>query len=82
MKDVIWECADSVEVDTVSGGEKNFKLVDRQRQYFDFHLTDKSRAINAAMTEEGYGLPVDRDGKQRDGKPDIGCYEFVEEPKE
>ena len=82
IKNVIWEIADSVDVDTVSGGEKNFVLVDRNRQHFDFHLSKKSRAIDSATTEGGYIMPTDRDGRRRDDHPDIGCYEFVEGEKE
>lgn len=81
ISNIIWENPDSVSVDTVSGGEKNFKLINRNRQYFDFHLSSKSKAINAAASGE-YSLPTDRDGRHRDDKPDMGCYEYVEEQKE
>lgn len=81
IKGVIWENADSIDVDTVSGGPKNFKLINMNRQHFDFHLSDKSRAINAALSEGEYAMPHDRDGKTRDSKPDIGCYEYFEEEK-
>lgn len=81
ISNIIWENPDSVSVDTVSGGDKNFKLIDRNRQYFDFHLSNKSRAINAAASGE-YSLPTDRDGRHRDDKPDMGCYEYVDEKKE
>lgn len=57
-------------------GEKNFILVDIDKQRYDFHLKAVSPAINAANTE--YALPEDRDGNQRDELPDIGCYEYYD----
>lgn len=82
IQNVIWENADSVDIDTVSGGEKNFRLVDSKKQHYDFHLRSTSRAIGAASTESGYLMPLDRDGRRRDDEPDMGCYEFYEEEKE
>ena len=82
IRNVIWENVDSVDIDTVSGGEKNFRLVDRYKQHYDFHLSERSRAIGAATTEAEYAMPIDRDGRRRDDRPDIGCYEFVESAKE
>lgn len=78
IKNVIWENADSVKTDTVCGGEKNFRLVDINKQHFDFHLSKVSRAIGTATKEGGYALPTDRDGRKRDDEPDMGCYEFLE----
>ena len=71
--DIIWE---NVE-DTVSGGEKNFKLVDINTQHYDFHLSERSKAINASNVS--FATKKDRDGNPRDEKPDIGCYEFRKE---
>lgn len=82
IQNVIWENADSVRIDTVSGGEKNFKLIDANRQHYDFHLSGTSRAIGAATKEDGYLMPLDRDGRRRDDNPDMGCYEYVEEEKD
>lgn len=82
IKNVVWENADSVDTDTVSGGEKNFKLVDINRQHYDFHLSEVSRAIGLATKEDGYNQPLDRDGRRRDGQPDAGCYEFYEDKEE
>ena len=82
IRNVIWENVDSVDIDTVSGGEKNFRLVDRYKQHYDFHLSERSRAIGTATTEAEYAMPIDRDGRRRDDRPDIGCYEFVESAKE
>lgn len=70
--DVIWEEPS----DTVSGGEKNFKLVDIEKQYYDFHLSGNSKAIGTASVE--HSTKTDRDGAERDEKPDMGCYEFKE----
>lgn len=69
--DVLFENVD--DADAVNGDE-NFKLVDIDMQRYDFHLDGNSPAIGAANKE--YSLPEDRDGKQRDDAPDIGCYEF------
>lgn len=82
IQNVIWENADTVRIDTVSGGEKNFKLIDGNKQYYDFHLSQKSRAIGAASKDSEFLMPMDRDGKRRDEEPDMGCYEYVEAPKE
>ncbi len=71
--DIIWE---NVE-DTVSGGEKNFKLVDINTQHYDFHLSERSKAIDASNVS--FATKKDRDGNPRDEKPDIGCYEFRKE---
>ncbi len=77
IKNIIWENADSVDIDTVYGGEKNFRLVDYNHQHFDFHLNEKSKAIGAATRDEEYSFPFDRDGNRRDDMPDIGCYEYI-----
>ena len=59
---------------SVISGEKNFILVDIDKQRYDFHLKVGSPAIDSANAD--YTLPEDRDGKIRDEFPDIGCYEF------
>lgn len=74
---VIFEDVD--EPDSIAG-EEHFRLVDIDKQQYDFHLNADSPAIDKA--EPASSLPQDRDGTQRDNKPDIGCYEFVEEQKE
>ncbi len=78
IKNIIWENADSVDTDTVYGGEKNFRLVDYATQHFDFHLSGVSKAIGAATADGDFALPTDRDGNRRDDRPDIGCYEYIE----
>ena len=70
FKDITWENPE----DTLTTGEKHFKLVDINKQYYDFHLDSLSTAIGKANPL--YALPKDRDGKPRDEAPDIGCYEY------
>lgn len=70
--DIIWEDPS----DNISGGEKNFKLVDINKQHYDFHLSEKSKAIGSAAAS--HSTKNDRDGNERDDKPDMGCYEFKE----
>lgn len=78
IQNAIWENPE----DTVTGGEKNFKLVDIDKQYYDFHLQPTSKAIGGASKLGSYLLQYDRDGVPRDENPDIGCYEYVEATKE
>jgi len=67
---IIWETTkDSVQ------GEQNFKNIDIANQYYDFHLDSLSRAVNSANPDI-YWHDYDRDGQQRDEKPDMGCYEL------
>lgn len=79
---VIWEGAgrdgnkDDNADDTIEG-EKHFRLVDGDRQRYDFHLAEGSTAIGNANAD--YLSPVDRDGIPRDGRNDIGCYVFINE---
>lgn len=60
--------------DTVSFGERHFKVFDTANYIYDFHLSSSSAAIDAADPQTA--LPYDRDGNERDDKPDIGCYEY------
>ncbi len=66
---VIWETAE----DSING-EQHFRLVDIDRQRYDFHLDSLSTAIGKANVD--YMIDYDRDGKERDEEPDIGCYEY------
>jgi len=61
--------------DTVSTGKKMFVEVDADLQRYDFHLAPESAAIGLANAATS--LPNDRDGQQRDGQPDLGCYEYI-----
>lgn len=72
--DVIWE---EVEDTAAVSGDENFRLVDIDTQHYDFHLSEGSPAIGTASAD--YALPYDRDGRQRDDMPDMGCYEFFKE---
>ncbi|MBO5061710.1 MAG: right-handed parallel beta-helix repeat-containing protein [Prevotella sp.] len=82
MVDIIWEGAgrddgEDGNNDDVIEGEKHFRLVDGDRQRYDFHLANGSTAIGKANA--GYLPPVDRDGTPREGRNDIGCYVFINE---
>lgn len=71
-KDIIWEDPK----DVITGGDKNFKLINHDFQRYDFHLSEVSRAINAANPETA--PETDLQGNPRaDEAPDLGCYEFV-----
>ena len=51
----------------------HFKNIDTDNLIYDFHLSDKSAAIDKA---DNATSPVDdHDGIRRDEKPDIGAYE-------
>ncbi len=53
-----------------------FDSIDAGRGYFNFHLKStvpRSPAIASATPVTG--VTIDLDGKIRDAKPDIGCYE-------
>lgn len=69
---IVWEDPEDT---TTVWGEKHFVLVNLNRQHFDFHLAENSKAIDLGDPE--YAIPLDRDGKPRDDKPDAGCYEFL-----
>jgi hypothetical protein len=65
--------------DTTTMGEKHFKKMDTDNLIYDFHLSDKSAAIDQADTATS---PADdHDGVKRDDKPDIGAYENVKTEK-
>ncbi len=76
--DVIWEN----NKDYPDAGSKQFLLIDGDKQKYDFRLkkaekTEKYPAINAALILNDSRFTTDHDGKQRDSKPDIGCYELI-----
>jgi hypothetical protein len=50
-----------------------FDSIDVQRRYFDFHLKTSSKAVDAGNASTG--VTIDLDGKRRDLKPDMGCFE-------
>lgn len=63
--------------DTTQYGEKNFVKIDADKQYYDFHLSKTSVAVDKASTKTA--RPIDRDGVKRDELPDIGAYEYRKE---
>lgn len=63
--------------DTATTGEKNFVKVDADMLRYDFRLSSVSPAIDKADPETA--TATDRNGTARDGKPDIGAFEFVKE---
>lgn len=69
MTNIIWEASDS----TVAQN-KNFKKIDTENLRYDFKLDSLSKAINAGDIDTSLG--IDLNGKKRDGKPDMGCYEY------
>ena len=69
MENVIFEDVK----DTTFMGVKHFKNIDTDNLIYDFHLSDKSAAIDKADNATSPG--DDHDGIRRDEKPDIGAYE-------
>lgn len=67
--DIIYEDV----TDTERFGEKNFVRIDTELLRYDFHLSEVSPAIDAANPQTAPA--TDRDGRQRDSSPDVGCYE-------
>lgn len=65
--------------DTTTMGEKHFKKMDTDNLIYDFHLSDKSAAIDQA--DPATSPADDHDGVKRDDKPDIGAYENVKTEK-
>lgn len=59
--------------DTTSMGVKHFKNIDTDNLIYDFHLSEKSMAIDKA--DPATSPTDDHDGIKRDEKPDIGAYE-------
>ena len=70
--DVIWEEA----TDTVQSGEKHFRKIDGDKQAYNFHLSEKSKARDMGIVLPNGISATDHDGFARDNKPDIGCYEY------
>ena len=76
--DVIWENTK----DYPGGGDKQFVKVNADKQDYDLHLKKPennvlSPAIDAGRVLTDTRFATDHDGKQRDNKPDIGCYELI-----
>lgn len=64
--------------DTIQSGEKHFIKIDADKQNYDFHLSEKSKARDIGYTLPNGTSKTDHDGVARDDKPDVGCYEFKE----
>ena len=75
--DVLWEEA----ADTVQSGEKHFRKIDGNKQAYDFHLSEKSKARDIGIALPNGISTTDHDGFARDEKPDVGCYEYRPEKK-
>lgn len=54
----------------------NFKTVDTDTYFYDFHLDTLSTAIGKGDAKYTELYPLDRDGKQRSDSPDAGCYQW------
>ena len=54
----------------------NFRNIDHENFVYDFHLDSLSHARGRAVMEATEFLPYDKDGVERVGKPDIGCYQY------
>lgn len=63
--------------DTISGGAKNFKLIDTDNLRYDFQLDSVSAAIDKASLKTSPA--TDRNGNNRDSKPDIGAFERIKQ---
>lgn len=63
--------------DTLTAGRKHFAMFDTVNFIYDFRLDSVSTAIDKANPETA--LPLDRNGKSRGTKPDIGAFEFIKE---
>ena len=71
MTNVIFEDV----TDTTTMGVKHFNKIDTDNLIYDFHLRDKSAAIDKADPKTS---PTDdHDGITRDEKPDMGAYENI-----
>lgn len=59
--EVKWEEA----TDTVGSGERHFRKIDSEKQYYDFHLSEKSKARDAGYVLANGTSAADHDGKTR-----------------
>lgn len=65
--------------DTTHYGEKHFVKIDTKNLIYNFDLDSVSAAIDKANSQTA--LPLDRKGRQRDVRPDVGAYEWIKEQK-
>jgi hypothetical protein len=72
--DIVWEHEDST-----AYGRSNFRTIDHNNFFYDFHLDSLSVARGIASDEYIDVLPDDRDEQPRkSGAVDAGCYQYVE----
>lgn len=74
MTEVIWEEPE----DTITGGMKNFVLIDTDNLQYDFRLSKKSKAVDTGIVLGNGFSEYDRLGIRRNGQPDLGAYEHEE----
>lgn len=74
MTDIIWEEPE----DTITGGAKNFDMIDTDNLKYDFRLVPGSKAVNAGIILDNGFSDYDRLGRKRDEQPDLGAYELEE----
>ena len=55
---------------------RNIYYLYKEYHYYDFHLDTLSPARGIGDSIVALPYPLDREGVQRKGKPDAGCYEF------
>ncbi len=57
--------------------DTNFKAVDTEIYFYDFHLDEFSVARGVGDAQYSISVPKDKDGKERpQEKPDAGCYQY------
>lgn len=61
---------------------RNIYYLYKEYHYYDFHLDTLSPARGIGDSIAALSYPQDREGEQRKGKPDAGCYELREEIRE
>ena len=65
-------------VDEPPFAKEHFVKIDNETFYYDFHLTEESKARGVASDAFVGALPYDLDGVVREQPVDAGCYQFVE----
>lgn len=59
-------------INSIMNEPPQFDSIDVSKRYFDFHLQNTSPAKDKGL--KNLQVPIDLDGNQRTGLPDIGCY--------
>ena len=85
FSEIVWDNEKPVEKPGMPKNDKaekpiiqaaNFRNIDHDKFVYDFHLDSLSHARGRAVVEASEFLPHDKDGVERVGKPDIGCYQY------